>query len=388
MARGSIKKEEREDGPRYMLTVDFGKDPLTGKRRQRGFTYKTKREAERGRTKKLGEIDKGTAVDRSNQTVAELLDYWLQTHARHHVRPKTYECYEQTIRVHLKPGLGAMRVQKLTPDQVKTFYADKLDAGCGKRTVELCHLRLSQALKKAVELGLVARNAAQVVHPPRARAREMQTWDMDQAQRFLAAASQSGYGPVWAVVLATGMRRGEVLGLRWQDVDLERRVLHVRQAVVPVGGVAQIGPTKNGRSRAIHGIYPSVLAALREHKARQNARRLEMGPLWRDHGLVFCSEVGTPIQPRNLARDYDRWVARAGVPRIRIHDQRHTNASLLLQMGTDIKVVSERLGHAQTSITMDVYHHVTARQHQEAGDRIGAALFGPGDMSGAAVTNS
>jgi integrase len=111
------------------------------------------------------------------------------------------------------------------------------------------------------------------------------------------------------------------------DLALERRVLHIRQAVVPVGGVAQIGPTKNGRSRAIHGIYPSVLAALREHKARQNERRLEMGPLWRDHGLVFCSEVGTPIQPRNLARDYDRWVARAGVPRICIHDQRHTNAS-------------------------------------------------------------
>ena len=133
MARGSIKKEEREDGPRYMLTVDFGKDPLTGKRRQRGFTYKTKREAERGRTKKLGEIDKGTAVDRSNQTVAELLDYWLQTHARHHVRPKTYECYEQTIRVHLKPGLGAIPVQKLTPKQVQQFYADKLDTGCGKR---------------------------------------------------------------------------------------------------------------------------------------------------------------------------------------------------------------------------------------------------------------
>ena len=172
------------------------------------------------------------------------------------------------------------------------------------------------------------------------------------------------------------------------DLALERRVLHIRQAVVPVGGVAQIGPTKNGRSRAIRGIYPSVLAALREHKARQNKRRLEIGPLWRDHGLVFCSEVGTPIQPRNLARDYDRWVARAGVPRIRIHDQRHTNASLLLQMGTDIKVVSERLGHAQTSITMDVYHHVTARQHQEAGDRIGAALFGSGDMGGAAVTNS
>jgi len=382
VARGSIKKEQRKDGPRYILTVDLGKDPLTGERRQRRFTYRTKREAERGRTEKLGEIDKGTVVDRSNQTVGELLDYWLQTHARHHVRPKTYECYEQTIRVHLKPGLGAIRLQKLTPDQVKTFYADKLNAGCGKRTVELCHRRLSQALKMAMELGLVARNVAQSVNPPRARAKEMQTWDMDQAQRFLEAASGSGYGPVWAVVLTTGMRRGKVLGLRWRDVDFERRVIHVRQAVVPVGGAVQIGPTKNGRSRAIHGIPASVLTSLREHKAQQNELRQLLGA-WPDHDLLFTSAVGTPIQPRNLARDYDRWVKKAGVPRIRIHDQRHTNATLLLQMGTDPKVVSERLGHSQTSITMDIYHHVTTRQHVEAGDRIGAALFGTGEKQAA-----
>src|SRR5918912_334311 len=125
--------------------------------------------------------------------------YWLQEHARHHVRPKTYEDYERTIRVHIIPALGAVPVQKLTPDQIKTFYSAKLAAGWGKRTVELCHLRLSQALKMAVELGFVARNAAQLVRPPHARAREMQTWDKDQAQRFLQTASGSPYGPIWAV---------------------------------------------------------------------------------------------------------------------------------------------------------------------------------------------
>jgi integrase len=188
--------------------------------------------------------------------VGELLDYWLQTYARHHVRPKSYEDYERTIRVHLKPGLGAIPVQKLKPEHLQTFYSDKLNAGCGKRTVELCHMRLSQALKMAMELGLVARNVAQVVRPPRARAREMQTWDTTQVQRFHQAAVQSPYGPVWAVVLATGMRRGEVLGLRWQDVDFERREIHVRQSVTPVGGAAQFGPTKNSRSRTIQRHSP------------------------------------------------------------------------------------------------------------------------------------
>jgi integrase len=379
MARGSIKKEQRKDGPRYIVTVDLGPDPVTGERRQRRQTYRTKKEAERRRSAWLAEIDKGTTVDRSTMTMAELMSYWLQTYARHHVRPKSYEDYEGTIRVHIVPALGHVPLQKLKPEHLQTFYSDKLSAGCGKRTVELCHLRLSQALKMAVELDLVARNVAQSVKPPRARAREMQTWDTAQVQLFLAAASQSCYGPIWAVVLATGMRRGEVLGLRWQDVDFERRVLHVRQAVVPVGGAAQIGPTKNSRSRAIQGIPPYVLGALREHRVRQNERRLALGAAWQDHGLVFPSNLGTPINPRNLGRDYDRWVAQAGVPRIRIHDQRHTHASLMLQMGTDIKVVSERLGHARTSITMDIYAHVTSRQHIEAGDRIGAAIFGTGE---------
>jgi integrase len=283
VARGSITKAQLKDGPRYILTIDFGKDPVTGDRRQRRFTYCTRKEAERERTKKLAEIDQGTVVDRSNQTVGELLDYWLQTYARPRVRPKSYETYERIIRVHLKPGLGAIRVQALKPEHVQQFCADKLAAGCGKRTVQMRHMRLSQALKMAVEQGQVARNVAQVVHPPRARAREMQTWTKDQAQRFLQAASQSSYGPIWPVVLATGMRRGEVLGLRWCDIDFERRIIHVRQAAIAVGGVMQIGPTKGGRSRAIHGIHPSILAALREHKVRQNEQRLRLGSVWQDN---------------------------------------------------------------------------------------------------------
>jgi integrase len=370
---------ERQDGPRYILTVDLGKDPVTGDRRQRRFTYRTKREAERARTEKLAEIDRGSLVDRSNQTIGELLDFWLETYARPRVRAKSYETYERIIRVHLKPGLGTIRVQALKPEHLQQFYADKLAAGCGKRTVEMCHMRLAQALKMAVEHGQVARNVALVVKPPRARAREMQTWSRDEAHRFLQAASGSSYGPIWAVALATGMRRGELLGLRWCDIDGERRIIHVRQAAIAVGGEMLIGPTKGDRSRAIHGLPPSILAALREHKARQNAQRLQVGSLWQDHDLVFCSAVGTPIYGQNLAREYDRLVKLAGVPRIRIHDQRHTNATLLLADGWDPKLVGERLGHRDVTTTLRTYYHVAQKQHEEAGDRLGALLFGPAE---------
>jgi integrase len=295
------------------------------------------------------------------------------------VRAKSYETYERIIRVHLKRGLGTIRVQALKPEHVQQFYAAKLAAGCGKRTVEMCHMRLSQALKMAVEHGQVARNVAQVVKPPRARAREMQTWSKDEAQRFLAVASQSAYGPLWAVALATGMRRGELLGLRWQDIDVERRIIHVRQAAIAVGGVTEIGSTKGDRSRAIHGIPPAILADLREHKARQNAQRLQLGSLWQDHDLVFPSAVGTPIYGQNLAREYDRLVKLADVPRIRIHDHRHMNATILLADGWDVKLVGERLGHRDITTTLRTYYHVTQKQHEEAGDRLGALLFGTGE---------
>jgi integrase len=214
----------------------------------------------------------------------------------------------------------------------------------------------------------------------------MQVWSAEQVKRFLAAAAQSPFGPLWMVFLGTGMRRGEVLGLRWRDIDWDHRVINVRQAVTCLGGGTRIGPPKTKTAlRDIQGIDPHLLAALREHRVRQNERRLALGAAWQDNDLVFPTAIGTPVNPNNLARDYNRWVQQAGVPRIRIHDHRHTHASLLLQMGTDVKVVSERLGHSRASITMDVYSHVTSRQHVEAGDRIGAALFG--DMDGAAVTN-
>lgn len=377
MAQGSIRKRQLDDSSvRYDVVVDLGIDQVTGKRRQRKKTFRTKREAQSGLTNWLAEIEKGLAVDRSRQTVGELMHYWLETYARHNVRAKTFEDYERTIRVHIVPALDRVSVQKLTPVQLQKFYSDKLASGCGERTVEQCHQRISQALEQALKMGLVARNVADAVTPPRVERKEMQTWTEEQAQRFLERAKQSPYGPIWIVLLLTGMRRGEGLGLRWRDVDSEGQVLRVRQTVTVVQGAPHIGPPKNKSSVRDVSVHASVMAALHEHKARQNERRLQLGDVWQDNDLVFPSAVGTPINPNNLTRDYNRCVAQAGVPRIRIHDQRHTHASQLLQMGIDIKVVAERLGHARTSTTMDIYHHVTAKQHRDAGDKIGAAFLG------------
>lgn len=378
MARGSIRKVARKDGISYEVVVDLGRNPVSGKRRQRTKRYRTKREAQVALTAWLAEIDKGTAVDRSQQTVAELLHYWLDTYAKHNVRPTTYEDYSCTINYHIIPAIGAVPVQKLMPTHLQQLYADKLAAGSGPRVVQLCHLRLHQALAMAEKLGLVARNVADAVTPPRLPPQEMRIWTKEEVQRFLREAQSSSYGPVWLVLLATGMRRGEVLGLRWQDVDWDRRRLHVRQCVVSLGGSMAIQPPKSRAARRVIPVDASILDALASHLSRQSERKAIFGAVWQDHDLVFASEVGTPINPRNLDRDFHKWVARAGVPKIRIHDIRHTVVTMAIASGSPIKAASVYFGHAKTSTTMDIYTHALEGQGSEVAENIRRTILGNG----------
>ena len=377
MARGSIRKHERDTGVSYEVVVDLGVDPVTGKRRQRSKSFKTKKEAQAALTQWLREIDTGMAVDRSVQTVGEMLAYWLDTHARPRLRAKTVYDYEQTITKHILPDLGALTMQKLSSDRLQKFYGDKQAAGVGVRTIRLCHLHIAQALKQALKLGLVSRNVAALVTQPQAATREMQTWSEEEAQRFLAVAAQSSHGPIWAMALSTGLRRGELLGLRWRDVDLDARVLQVRQTVGALRGKAEIKPPKTKSSRREVPLPPPVVALLKEHKRWQNERRLALGEAWQDYGLVFPSAIGTPINPDNLTRDFHRLVQLAGVPRIRIHDQRHTFVTLTLARGANLKAVSEAIGHSDVGITLGTYAHVLREQRADVADKASAALFPP-----------
>ncbi len=377
MARGSIRKRQLEDGSvRYDAVVDMGADTSTGKRRQRKKTYSTKKEAQAGLVAWLAEIDKGTAVDRSAHTLGDVVEFWLDTHARHRVSARTLDGYARTIQQHILPTLGGVEIQKLTPARLQAFYSERIDAGCGPRTVELCHLHISQALDQAVKLGWISRNVADAATPPRWKPREMQTWDAEEARRFVAVAHQSIYGPIWLLALATGMRKGELLGLRWRDVDTGRGVASIRQTIGTLRGKVDIKPPKTASSRRDVHMPRGVLAALREHRRTQDERRRELGPLWDDYDLVFTAANGGPIHPDNLDRDYARLVRRAGVRRIRIHDLRHSFATLAIALGVPIKVVSESMGHADIATTLRTYTHVLPAQRTDLADKVGSALFG------------
>jgi integrase len=271
--------------------------------------------------------------------------------------------------------LGSVLVQRLTPAQVQAFYGDKLAKGTGARTVQLCHQRLSQALSWAVRMGLVVRNVCDAVDAPRVKATPTRVWTTDEARRFLDECGT--WRPFFTVMLSTGLRKGECLGVRWADIDLDARTLTVRRSVVILAGKAHIQEPKTASARRAVKLPAEMVALLREHRTRQLERRLSLGPLWSDHDLVFPNETGGPIHPANAQRAFSAILQRVDVPRIRMHDLRHSHATWLLLAGQPIKAVSERLGHARTSITLDTYAHTLTDTQDATADAAGELLFRP-----------
>lgn len=365
MASGYIRKRERKGSTVYVASVERGKDRLTGKRIERSESFPTKREARAALVKWQNEIAQGTFVDRTTWTVGDLLRYWLETHVDGIKRETTTARYHTTVDIHLIPGLGAIPLQKLTPAQVQQFYTDKRAEGVGARSLVFCHQRLSQALKMAVRLGLVARNVCEAVTAPRYERTPKATWTPGELARFLHCAQDSPYGPIWLLLALTGMRRGEALGLRWQDVDLDAGNLHIAQTSVVVDNSMRVSSPKTRAGRRVITLEPVMVDALREHRVRQHERRLALGLVWQDHGLVFASEVGTPILARNLYRQYAALVKKAGVPHISIHGIRHTVATLAISSGQDVRTIADLLGHSRTSITTDIYAHVMPHRKRE-----------------------
>jgi len=356
---------------RWRAVLPLPPDPVTGKRRDRRQDFATRREAQAALSQWQEQQRQGTLVERSNQTVAEMIAYWLDTYAATK-KARTQADYTYEVEKHVLPYLGAARIQTLEPKHLVVWHATLHKAGKSPRAIRQAHLRLQQALDQAETLGLVSRNVARKVKPPREEEKpERPTWTAVQARSFLAVAREHCiYGPVFRVALATGMRRGELLGLRWQDVDWQARMLRVRQSIGPVANKMTTGTTKSKAGARDVLVTDKLLNDLREHRKGQNERRLAMCPLWEDLDLVFGSEIGTPIGASNLYREYKRLIGLAGVPHIAIHDQRHTATSWAVASGIDPKTVSERMGHSDVAITMNRYTHTSKKQHRDAAQAI------------------
>jgi integrase len=336
--------------------------------KRRYVTGKDRDEVRQKLTKAMADRDGGLVFNAGVLTVGEYLERWLKDSVQGTVRTSTYEVYGYMVHPHIVPGLGRLKLKDLNPAHVRAFYRDRLDAGLSPATVHKMHVVLHKALDGAVSDGLIPRNASKGVKVPQAATRkEIRPLTSEQARDLFDAARGDRLEALYVLAVATGLRQGELLALKWEDVELEEAVLRVRRTLTRSGGKVEAGPPKTPNSRRSVGLTSRAVEALRAHLARQLAEMEEMGSLYRPGGLVFANEVGGIINPSNLRnRHLARLLKRAGLPKIRFHDLRHTCATLLLTKNVNPKIVSEMLGHSSISVTLDTYSHVLPTMRENA----------------------
>ena len=367
---GSISK--RKDG-RYMgrYTVHTAGGP-----KQRAVYGKTRAEVAEKLTKAMADRDGGLVYDAGKLTVGEYLDRWLADSVKDTVRQRTYEGYAHIAERHIAPSLGRMKLKALTTAHVRGLYRERLDSGLSPRTVRYIHTTLNKALRQAVNDSLLPRNAAASVKPPKARTKEIRPLDRDQVRTFLETVSGHRLQALYIVAVTAGLREGELLGLKWEDVDLEAGKLQVRRTLSEARSGRIFEATKSGKGRSIN-LTRKAIEALKSHRKRLLEEKLGLGSLWQENGLVFPSKVGTPLSGRNLNRAYKRHLQRAGLSTtFRFHDLRHTCATLLLRQGVHVKFVQELLGHGDIAITLNVYSHVLPDMGDTAAGAMDDALGG------------
>jgi integrase len=348
--------------------------------------FRTKREAQAALNEAKAALRAGTFVEPSRLTLgAFLTEQWLPT-VRAVIRPTTWTTYRISSEAQVLPALGHVPLQALTAAHLNRLYADLAEhgrrdgrGGLRPKSVRHVHVLLHKALSDAMRWGLVARNVADAADPPRVPRSERGVWSAKELRAFLEATSKDRLAVMWLLVATTGMRRGELLGLPWRALDLEATPgrLAVIQTVVVVDKQPVLGAeAKTASSHRQLALDPFTVAALKAHRVRQLEERLAWGPAWTDTGLVFTREDGQVLHPEHITKRFARLVRDAGLPPITLHGVRHSYATAALAAGEPLKVVSERLGHASTSITANLYQHVLPSMDERTANAVASLILG------------
>lgn len=363
--RGHIVKRGKDS---YSIVLSMGYDPTTGKRLRQWVSVKgNKKEAELKLSELQRQIDTGSFVKPGKITLAEFLERWLTDYARPNLAPRTVEVYEMIARQHLIPKLGNVALTQLKPEHLQRYYTEMLNSGrhdgtggLSAQSVRHHHTALHKALQTALEWGLLSRNVADAVKPPRPQRTEMNTWEQEDMAKFLDGAKTTPYHALFYTALFTGMRRSELLALRWQDVDFIFGQVYVNRGLHRLKDHSYVfTQPKSAKSRRTVALPPSASLVLQAHREAKEREALMLGKPLPDDALVFCTAEGEPLRPNTISRAWTVLAARCGLKVIRLHDARHTHASLMLKQGIHPKIVQERLGHASIQITLDTYSHVT-----------------------------
>ena len=373
--KGHIYKRSKDS---WTVVYDLPLDIMTQKRRQKSQTIRgTKRDAERALREIMVSLEQGSYVKPNKITLGEWLGQWLRDYVSLNTTDRTQESYSSIVGRHIIPSLGNIFITDLHPQQIQSYYADKLSkgrvdgkGGLSARSVVYHHRILSKALDYAVKMGIVVRNVAKIVQPPRVQRIIMRTLSADEVVRFLDTARETDYYVYFATLLYTGLRRGELLALRWRNLDLDNATLTVVETAYKLGnGDYVIKEPKTAHSRRTVTLPSSLVELFKAYRADQELLRIQLGITLNVDDFVFIRSDGSPINPSAVTLAFRRIIKRAGLRSIRIQDLRHTHASLMLTAGVHHKVVSERLGHANICITLDIYSHVLPGLQEAAADK-------------------
>ena len=361
--------EKLPDKGTWVAQVTFGVNPDTGKTQRPSFYGKTRKQAVEKMNAAINDFKNGTYIEKSSTyTFGDWLDKWLNDYKKATLKQHTYESYESLIRLHIKPCLGKSLITKMQTNQLQTFYNKKLKGDANKgikslssRMVRYMHAVIRQALEQAVKEGKVNRNVADLTTPPVIKNKSIIPLTEEELLVFLRQAQSDRYFAAFLLAATTGLRRGELLGLTWDCVDLGKGIITVRRQLIPVkGGLKIEETTKSDSSKRRINLTDDAIRELKSHKKEQE-EKIKMLPddLYQDNNLVFALEDGRFIEPRAFTKRFQRIIKKAGLSKVRLHDLRHTHASLLLARGIHPKIVQERLGHSSISITLDLYSHLT-----------------------------
>jgi integrase len=360
------KKRSNNEGSIYRRKNGTWRAMVSIAGKRVSFSAKTKAECQKWIRKMLNQVDQGWNFEGSQITLTEYLFHWLDTH-KVSLRDHTVHRYRQLINNHIVPNVGSVRLNELVLARIESFYASLISAGVGIRTIREIHAVLHKSLKKAVRYGYIQVNPAHGAALPRYKHAEMQILDESQVSQFLIAAHNSKHMALFHIAVVSGARQGELFGLKWSDLLWNSGILYIKRQVQQVPGQRwkfTEPKTKSGR-RTIK-LRESTLRILRDHYEQQQIQKVKVGKRWQENELIFPSTVGTPLNPSNLRLDFIRTLELGGLPRIRFHDLRHTAASLMLNHGIPVIVVSKILGHAKPSTTMDIYGHLIHDMQDEA----------------------
>ena len=345
-------------------------------RKRKTFYGKTRQEVAAKLAKALSDQEGGITFDADNLRLGDYLQRWLEDSKKGSVKRVTYEGYARQVRNHLVPTLGQIKLKALTPAHLRGLYREKTETGLSARTVGYIHATIHNALEQAVQDGLVPRNVADAVKPPQLCKEEIQPLTPAQTKTLLEAVGGDRFEALYVLAVTAGLRQGELLGLKWEDIALDRGLLQVRRTLSSTkGGEPVFSDPKTARGRRSVKLTARAVEALKRHRERQLEEREEVAGLWQNHGLVFPTRIGTAMSRHNLvARSFKPLLKRAGLPEIRFHDLRHTCATLMLVVGANPKVAQETLGHANVTITLDTYSHLLPNMQDEVAEKVNELL--------------